>query len=284
MTFASAISFMEKECFVTSNKTWCGSPIEAYSQFLPLGTITPFMISGITDDIGTAYLCSASTGYVANVTSILSPVELTAGLVYQQEVSYSPSTSVSVRASILTVGGTTMTIKDYVAKHGPVFYLILINPGSQPFLYSDNFMIKDIEDAEECMNCDPYCILAWTSDCNIGSIPYKDYAINNKVYLSTAISKPAYEYKDIGSEDGLGKFYPSFQRLEKIYKIEANVNEGLADAMALIPIHGSIVVTDHFGKNFNPSQILVDVSWTDDCMAKVEVSMRIAFNTRTICC
>lgn len=284
MTFASPITFYENECNVTSEKKYCTDAVETYSLFMPLGTITPFMINVSSLSIGSVVIKSAKTGYVATVTSFFNITDV-GGIQYQAEDTYSPTTSVTVRSSIYAVGGTSMTFAEYVRQHGDVFYLLLISGGSTVLLYSDIFEIKDLAGMEDCVGCDPYIIIEWSNTCNLGELKYADIAgLNNKVYLNTAMSKPEYEYNEEGDEDGRGEFYAKFKSIKKIRKAELMGTEGLADALAFIPLHDTIHITDTDGNEYSTARFLTSVSWQNDCLATVSISSYTAFTTKTNCC
>lgn len=283
MTFASPLRFFEKECNVTCNLSYFSESLESFDYFMPLGQITPFLISSSSLSYSTIYIKSAKTGYVAEVTSFFNISSVGFGLYFQDNSTYSASTLVNVRPSILTVGFTNMPFSDFVKTHGSVFYLILSN-SSVPVLYSDIFAIKSLTN-EVCDECNPYFSISWKSDCNVGDLKYKDIpALNNKIFVSSALSKPDYQYEEEGSSDGRGEFFPKFQSIKKIRRAEIYGNEGLSDALAMIPLHSEIHIEDNEGNVFSISRFLTDVSWRSDSLAVISISATTAFTTKNNCC
>lgn len=284
MTFATPLKFYEDECNVTAKKSYCSDSLDTYDYFMPLGIITPFLIESSSLSISTIYLKSAKTGYVANVTAFFDIHSVGYGLYFQDNATYSTSTSVNVRASILTVGGYNEPISDFIRKNGNVYYLV-ITDGFNPILYSDIFGILNIGLEGDCIQCSPYFSISWLSDCNVGDLRYKDIPeLNNKVYLSTALSKPEYQYEEEGNNDGRGEFFAKFQSIKKIRKAEIFGNESLADALAMIPLHSQIHITDNDGNTFSAGRFLTDVNWQNDCLATISISIYTAFTTKNNCC
>lgn len=283
MTFASPLRFFEKECNVTSNLSYFSDSLESFDYFMPLGVITPFLIEASSLSYSSIYLKSAKTGYVAEVTSFFDINSVGFGLYFQDNSTYGASTLVNVRPSLLTVGFTNMPFSDFVKTHGSVFYIILLN-ASVPVLFSDIFAIKSTSN-EGCNNCDPYFSISWSSDCNVGDLKYKDIPeLNNKIFVSSALNKPEYQYEEEGSSDGRGEFFPKFQSIKKVRKSEIYGTEGLADALAMIPLHSIIHIEDNEGNIFSINRFLTDVSWKSESLAVISISATTAFTTKNNCC
>ena len=283
MTFASPLRFFEKACNVTCNLSYFSESLESFDYFMPLGQITPFLIESSSLSYSTIYLKSAKSGYIADVTSFFSINSVGFGIYFQESSSYGPSTLVNVRPTELTVGSINMPFDDFVKTHGSVFYLVLAN-ASIPILYSDIFAIKSLSN-EGCDSCEPYFSISWSSDCNVGDLRYADIpGLNNKVFVSSALSKPEYQYEEEGSSDGRGEFFPKFQSIKKVRKAEIYGTEGFADALAMIPLHSIVHIEDNEGNVFSINRFLTDVSWRSDSLAIVSISATTAFTTKNNCC
>lgn len=84
----------------------------------------------------------------------------------------------------------------------------------------------------------------------------------NTLYLLTQLGKPEYQFDEEG-ETRDGHFFPTKQVSYKKYKAVIEATEYLLDAMRLIRLADSVVVTDPYGTEFNADTFLITPQWQE---------------------
>ena len=82
----------------------------------------------------------------------------------------------------------------------------------------------------------------------------------NRLYLSTELGKPDYEFNEEG-ENRDGYFFPEKQISQKKYKCQFLASESLCDAMRFIRLSDYVKVTDRYGNVYRADTFLITPKW-----------------------
>ncbi|NCT92950.1 MAG: hypothetical protein GXC72_00875 [Chitinophagaceae bacterium] len=112
-----------------------------------------------------------------------------------------------------------------------------ISPGS-PLLtnwYSEVLEIKEVTDMVK---------LEWWNESDIDPLLYQT-GYKNRIYLDTYTEAMPPNLIQEGENNGEGEFVPSFHRVVYKHKFEAFIPDYLQDAMAMLPIHDHVRITEN---------------------------------------
>lgn len=123
-----------------------------------------------------------------------------------------------------------------------------------------------------------YIKLEWGNSCDLGTIYYNG-GFKNIVYFDSEIGEPGYENVEEGFENSEGVFIKTSEKLQKVYKFVVVVPEYLADALAALPLHDSIIISTTDGL-FRQAvrNVRTDISpesITNSCLFTVEVRFQL---------
>ena len=170
----------------------------------------------------------------------------------------------------MTIDIKEFTSYDYIYYEGdtlassltPGEYYIKLNDSANTW-YSERFCV--------CNDVDERIVLEWGHSNDIDDIYYAD-GFENKVVFAERndLVKPVYEPTKVGTTRD-GYFFTEKVVTKKGYKLVFCAPEYMADAMALLPSHDTIYLTDKDGNREQVDDVNVSISPTSNCYFMIEL-------------
>ena len=140
-----------------------------------------------------------------------------------------------------------------------VFAVTTASGTTRKSIYSDVFTCVDTDELQN------YVKLRWKCASNIGVgfdiIPYAS-GFENMLYLDTDICQPTYEVEEEGEKRD-GYFFPFKQISYKKYAFTIHAPEYLCDAMRLVGLSDTIIITDKYGEDYSATQFTLEPTWLE---------------------
>lgn len=146
------------------------------------------------------------------------------------------------------------------------FYYIVakVSVGGTTYtFYSELFQVcEDAELARECVSVKWYD--AEDVVLSQGVIPFAHAANGtlyyNQLYLPTDVGMPEYSFTEEG-EDRDGRFFPTKQISEKVYKMSFAATECMCDCLRLACMGDVVLLEDRLGRDYDAEHFEMEVTW-----------------------
>lgn len=189
---------------------------------------------------------------------------------------YAGDAVVNPSGTISPAGGGTPTFRQWVEGYssGPFYIQVSAGTGGGATLrFSEWFYFDDIVTGDPTSGCNRILVTWYDTTCAIANLRYDLLTIRNHLYLPAEVGLPLYVYDEDGQEDGDKEVDPVFQKVSKRSRIDFLVPEYLTEALALLPLHGTVEITDQFGYLLTADNIeMSDPEWVNGCMARVSLT------------
>lgn len=190
--------------------------------------------------------------------------------------SYAGDAVVDPTDTIAPAGGGSPTFRQWIESYGggPFYMQVSAGTGGGATLrYTEWFYFDDIVTGDPTSLCNRVVLEWYDTTCTIANLVYPDLTIRNKLYIPAEVGLPVYQYDEDGQEDGDKEVDPVFQKVSKRSRIDFVGPEYITEALALLPLHSNVRITDQFGYEFDLDNIEVDdPDWVHGCMAKIGFS------------
>ena len=129
---------------------------------------------------------------------------------------------------------------------------------------------------------DHICI-EFSNKCDHASMLYQT-GFSQRIFLDANIVKNKPEIEQEGYKDGEGNFIKTFEREQKIFKIEILAYEFMLDALSLIPSHDNIILHLPNDESETIKDLSIESEYVTSGVAKVIMTFRTRYVIKNNCC